>query len=50
MAAFTTYTQEEDAVRQEYLGSLSYRVVRFSNGEVLQAIDAVLNRIAEFAC
>ena len=41
------YTQEQDAVRQAFLESLGLRVLRFSNGEVLLAIDAVPERIGE---
>ena len=41
------YTQEEDAIRQEFLEGLGLRVLRFSNGEVLQQTQAVLERIGE---
>ncbi len=41
------YTQEEDAIRQEFLESLGLRVLRFTNGEVLQYTQAVLERIGE---
>lgn len=41
------YTQEEDALRTEYLESLGLRVLRFTNGEVLQQTDGVIERIAE---
>jgi very-short-patch-repair endonuclease len=41
------YTQEEDAIRQEFLESLGLRVLRFTNGEVLLNIEAVLQRIGE---
>ncbi|MBC7813633.1 MAG: endonuclease domain-containing protein [Burkholderiales bacterium] len=40
-------TQDYDAVRQEFLEHLSLRVLRFTNGEVLQQIEAVLERIGE---
>ncbi len=41
------YTQEEDAIRTEFLESRGLRVIRFSNDEVLQDIDSVLERIKE---
>ncbi|MBA3875053.1 MAG: endonuclease domain-containing protein [Anaerolineae bacterium] len=41
------YTQEEDALRQEFLESLGLRVLRFTNGEALQQTPAVLERIGE---
>lgn len=41
------YTQSEDAVRQEFLESRGLKVVRFTNGEVLQQIGAVCERIGE---
>jgi very-short-patch-repair endonuclease len=41
------YTQEEDAIRQEFLESLGLKVVRFTNGEVLQMLNAVVERIGE---
>jgi len=40
-------TQEYDAVRQEFLEYLGLRVLRFTNGEVMQNTDAVLERIGE---
>lgn len=40
------YTQEEDAIRQEFLESLGLRVVRFRNEAVLSSIDGVLEGIA----
>ncbi len=45
--AIHEYTQEEDALRQEFLESLGLRVLRFTNGEVLQHTQAVLERIGE---
>ena len=45
--AIHEYTQEEDALRQEFLESLGLRVLRFTNGEVLQHTRAVLKRIGE---
>ena len=42
------YTQEEDALRQEYLESLNLHVIRFTNDQVLYDIEAVLKSIADF--
>ncbi|BAZ69642.1 hypothetical protein NIES4106_44150 [Fischerella sp. NIES-4106] len=39
------YTQEEDAIRQDFLESLGLRVVQFRNEEVLNAIDGVVEEI-----
>ena len=39
--------QEADQLRTEYLESLGLRVLRFTNGEVLQQTDGVVERIAE---
>jgi very-short-patch-repair endonuclease len=39
------YTVEEDAIRQAYLESLGYRVIRFGNDEVFQTIDAVIEQV-----
>ncbi len=39
------YSVEEDAIRQEYLESLSFRVIRFTNEDVLGEIEAVIKRI-----
>ena len=39
------YTPDEDAVRQEFLEAMGFRVVRFSNGEVIQSLEAVTERI-----
>jgi very-short-patch-repair endonuclease len=41
------YSQEEDAIRQEFLESLGVKVIRFTNGEVMQQMKAVLERIGE---
>lgn len=43
--AIHDYTHEEDAIQQEFLEGMGFRVVRFSNGEVFQALDAVIERI-----
>ena len=40
------YTQEQDAIRQEWLESQSLRVIRFTNEQVLQNIESVLDTIA----
>jgi len=40
------YTQDEDAIRQEFLESLGLRVVRFRNEDILNSIDGVLEEIA----
>lgn len=39
--------QEADQLRTEFLESLNIRVLRFTNGEVLQQTDGVIERIAE---
>jgi very-short-patch-repair endonuclease len=39
------YSQEEDAIRQEFLESQGYRVLRFSNEQVLTEVEAVLEEI-----
>lgn len=39
--------QEYDAVRQDYIESLGISVLRFSNGDVLTQLKAVLERIGE---
>ncbi len=41
------YTQEEDAIRQEYLESLGFMVIRFTNGDVVTSLGAVVERIGE---
>jgi very-short-patch-repair endonuclease len=41
------YTQEEDALRQEFIESLGLRVIRFTNAEVFQQMSGVLERIGE---
>ncbi|MFB2923700.1 endonuclease domain-containing protein [Aerosakkonema funiforme] len=40
------YTQSEDAIRQEFLESLNLRVIRFTNSEVLNSVEMVLEQIA----
>jgi very-short-patch-repair endonuclease len=39
------YTAAEDAIRQAYLEAMQLRVLRFTNDQVLFAIDAVLMQI-----
>jgi very-short-patch-repair endonuclease len=39
--------EEYDQLRQAYIESLGLRVIRFTNDEVLQQLEAVLERIAE---
>ncbi len=41
------YSAEEDAIRQEFLESLGYTVIRFTNDQVLGDLDSVLNRIQQ---
>ena len=41
------YTPEEDAVRQEFLEHQEFHVIRFTNGEVILSLDAVIERIGE---
>lgn len=42
------YTQEEDAIRQEFLESLGLRVVQFKNEDVLLRIEGVLEEIVRW--
>jgi len=39
--------QDYDARRTEYLNALGYRVLRFTNGQVREAMEHVLERIRE---
>jgi very-short-patch-repair endonuclease len=39
------YTEPEDAIRQEFLESLGFEVLRFQNLDVLNNIEAVLDSI-----
>ena len=41
------YTQEEDAIRQEFLESQGFRVLRFTNDQVLSDIEGVLQTIEQ---
>lgn len=43
------YQQEQDAYRDAYMAAHGYRVIRFTNTEVLTNLPAVLERIAELA-
>jgi len=45
--AIHDYKVVEDGARQEFLENLGLRVLRFTNGEVLQNTAAVLQRIGE---
>ncbi|MEH2074212.1 MAG: endonuclease domain-containing protein [Nostoc sp.] len=40
------YTQQEDAIRQEFLESLGLQVVRFKNEDVLERMEGMLQDIA----
>lgn len=40
------YTPDEDAIRQKFLEGLGFKVIRFTNLEVLKQMEAVLNEIA----
>nr|MDZ8286991.1 endonuclease domain-containing protein [Nostoc sp. ChiSLP01] len=42
------YTQQEDAIRQEFLESLGLQVVRFRNEDVLERMEGVLEDIAGY--
>ncbi|MEM7132762.1 MAG: endonuclease domain-containing protein [Chloroflexota bacterium] len=39
------YSQEQDAIRQEYLENVGFRVLRFTNEEVLSDIERVVEKI-----
>ncbi|MCC5652134.1 endonuclease domain-containing protein [Nostoc sp. XA013] len=39
------YTQQEDAIRQEFLESLGLKVVRFRNEDILERMERVLQDI-----
>ena len=41
------YTKAEDAIRQEFLESYGFEVIRFTNLEVLNTLDSVANVIDE---
>jgi very-short-patch-repair endonuclease len=39
--------EEDDRLRSEHLAAYGYRVIRFSNDEVLRQLDSVLARILD---
>ena len=39
------YTVDEDAIRQEFLESLGFTVLRFTNDEVLNSVEYVIDQI-----
>jgi very-short-patch-repair endonuclease len=39
------YTPEEDAIRQEFLESLGFTVLRFTNDEILNLLGGVIEKI-----
>jgi very-short-patch-repair endonuclease len=41
------YTEEEDAIRQELIEAMGFRVLRFTNDEVDRSLPDVLKRIAQ---
>ena len=41
------YTAEEDSIRQEYLEAVGFTVIRFTNDDVEQDINAVLETISQ---
>ncbi len=41
------YNPEEDAIRQKFLEEMGFRVVRFTNVEVLKQLDSVLDEIVK---
>jgi len=41
--------QEQDEIRQDILESLGFTILRFTNEDVLENIDAVLKKISEAA-
>ena len=40
------YTKQEDEIRQTFLESEGFKVIRFTNNEVMDNINAVLNKIS----
>lgn len=44
----TQLQQREDAIRTAHIEQLGYRVIRFTNDEVLNKLPDVLNRIREY--
>ena len=43
-----TFQKENDLIRQEFLGELGYKVLRFKNEEVINSIEKVLEKIRSF--
>ena len=41
------YTNEEDTIPQEFLESLGFTVIRFTNNDILKLLDKVIDHIAE---
>jgi very-short-patch-repair endonuclease len=41
------YTLEEDIIRQEFLESLGFTVIRFTNDGILNSLDGAIGRITE---
>jgi very-short-patch-repair endonuclease len=41
------YTGEEDAIRQEFIEATDFRVLRFTNDEVMKNLDGVMWTIAD---
>ncbi len=39
------YTTEQDAVRQEFLEGLGFRVIRFTNQAILDSLDSAIEQI-----
>lgn len=44
---FTEEQQKEDAIRQDWLEHMGYRVIRFTNEEVLFDTDNVIKKVKE---
>ena len=45
--AIHDYTPEEDAVRQAFLESMGFRIIRITNNKVIQSPDSVAERIGD---
>ena len=39
--------QEYDAVREEYLSKLGFRIIRFTNDEITKNLNGVLQKIVD---
>jgi len=44
---FTEEQQKEDSIRQDWLEHQGYRIVRFTNEEILFDTDKVLNKVKQ---